>query len=292
MQEPFDLPAPAATIAERIRAQTGALTRTERRVAQTLLTSYPMAGLETVAKFARRARTSAPSVLRFIAKLGFPSYADFQRQLREELAAVVQSPLTRYGQVAEFPSAPKGSTAAFGRRVIENIGRAMALLSEEDVTAIVDLLAQDRRPVYLIGGRFSGAFAKWVFLMLREIRRNVHLVEGQSATWVEYLVDIDRRTVVFVFDFRRYQEDVIAFGTQAAAQGATVVAITDEWMSPVAASAAYVLTAPVAVPSLFDSTIASLAQFESIIARLGERRGQDGRDRIARIESIRAAMRK
>jgi len=63
-------------------------------------------------------------------------------------------------------------------------------------------------------------------------------------------------------------------------------------MSPVAASAAYVLTAPVAVPSLFDSTIASLVQFESIIARLGERRGQDGRDRIARIESIRAAMRK
>ncbi len=278
----------ATTIAERIRADLGQLTRTERRVAQTLLANYPVAGLETVAEFARRARTSGPSILRFIAKLGFPSYAQFQRQLRSELEAVAQSPLNRYGRI-RTQADPGGSPVAFARQTCRNIERAVELLAPEEFEAVVDLLAQERRPVLLIGGRFSGMLALATYQFLREMRANVRLVEGQTATWAEHLVDVDRRSVVLAFDFRRYQPDVIAFARQAAAQGATVVAFTDEWMSPVAAFADRVVTAPVAVPSIFDSTIATLVLVESMIARLGERMGEPVRRRIEKIETIRSA---
>jgi DNA-binding MurR/RpiR family transcriptional regulator len=278
----------ATTIAERIRADLGQLTRTERRVAQTLLANYPVAGLETVAEFARRARTSGPSILRFIAKLGFPSYAQFQRQLRSELEAVAQSPLNRYGRI-RTQADPGGSPVAFARQTCRNIERAVELLAPKEFEAVVDLLAQERRPVLLIGGRFSGMLALATYQFLREMRANVRLVEGQTATWAEHLVDVDRRSVVLAFDFRRYQPDVIAFARQAAAQGATVVAFTDEWMSPVAAFADRVVTAPVAVPSIFDSTIATLVLVESMIARLGERMGEPVRRRIEKIETIRSA---
>eukprot|EP01036_Dinobryon_divergens_P012424 gene12424-16736_t len=73
------------TLAVRIRAELGSLTPTERRAAHVLLSNYPFAGLETVAQFAARAGVSAPSVLRFVARLGFGAYADFQKRLKDEL---------------------------------------------------------------------------------------------------------------------------------------------------------------------------------------------------------------
>ncbi|WP_051609243.1 MurR/RpiR family transcriptional regulator [Fodinicurvata fenggangensis] len=278
-----------ANITERIRREMGQFTRTERRIAHVLLSSYPAAGLETVAQFAGRAETSGPSILRFIGKIGFGSYAEFQHQLRAEVTAVMQSPLTRSrADEAEGDSA-EVRISEFGSRTIENMTRALELLDEATVEAVTGLLAEDRRPVYLIGGRFSRANALWTYQFLREMRPRVHLVDGQPSTWVDHLVDLDRRSVLIVFDYRRYQADVKSFTEQAVARKATVIAVTDEWMSPAAALADHVITAPVAVPSLFDSTIAGLMQMEAIIARLGERLGAKGHKRIAEIERARFA---
>ena len=46
-----------------------------------LLASYPIAGLESVARFAERAHVSPPTVTRFITKLGFRGYPEFQETL-------------------------------------------------------------------------------------------------------------------------------------------------------------------------------------------------------------------
>ena len=78
------------TLADRITASLPSLTNAERRAARALLARYPTAGMETVAHFAERAGVSGPTILRFIAKLGFEGYADFRSALREELEA--QSP--------------------------------------------------------------------------------------------------------------------------------------------------------------------------------------------------------
>ena len=83
------------SIAEEIKQNLDRLTTTERKPARYLLANYPLAGLETVARFARRAGVSGPSVLRLIGKLGFSGYGEFQRTLREELEARLQSPLTK-----------------------------------------------------------------------------------------------------------------------------------------------------------------------------------------------------
>jgi len=61
-----------------------------------LLASYPIAGLESVARFAERARVSPPTVTRFITKLGFKGYPEFQEVLRHEVQARLSSPLERF----------------------------------------------------------------------------------------------------------------------------------------------------------------------------------------------------
>src|SRR5690606_24279468 len=71
------------------------LTVAEKRAARGLLSSYPTLGLAPVAEFAQRAGASSATVLRFVSQLGYKSYPDFQRALRDELAQRSKSPLQR-----------------------------------------------------------------------------------------------------------------------------------------------------------------------------------------------------
>src|ERR1700675_4756159 len=83
-------------VAELVRQSLNGLSPAERKLARVLLASYPIAGLESVARFAERAHVSPPTVTRFISKLGFRGYPEFQETLRHEVQARLSSPLTRY----------------------------------------------------------------------------------------------------------------------------------------------------------------------------------------------------
>src|SRR5216683_3491324 len=83
-------------VGELVRHRLASLSPAERKLARVLLASYPIAGLESVARFAERARVSPPTVTRFITKLGFKGYPEFQEVLRHEVQARLSSPLTRY----------------------------------------------------------------------------------------------------------------------------------------------------------------------------------------------------
>src|SRR5439155_534416 len=82
-------------VGEVVRLRLDSLSPAERRLARVLLASYPIAGLESVARFAERAGVSPPTVTRFITKLGFHGYPEFQESLRHEVQARLSSPLTR-----------------------------------------------------------------------------------------------------------------------------------------------------------------------------------------------------
>src|SRR2546423_3215424 len=90
------MPVTDPRVGEVVRLRLDSLSPAERRLARALLASYPIAGLESVARFAERAGVSPPTVTRFITKLGFKGYPEFQESLRHEVQARLSSPLTRY----------------------------------------------------------------------------------------------------------------------------------------------------------------------------------------------------
>ena len=277
------------SVAARIRRSLGRLTPTERRPALTLLASYPVAGLETVAQFAARAHVSGPTILRLVAKLGFVSYLDFQQALRDELELRLQPPLAK---------APPGSSAppqrdflsTYTRAIIDNIETSIADVLREDFEAAVALLADPRRRVLLIGGRFTSSLAAHLYLHLRELRPRVQLGAGQTATWAEHLLDLGRHDVLIVFDIRRFQEDIVRFAREAAAGGTHVLLFTDTWVSPAAAVADHVFSVRTTMPSTWESFAALSALSEALIARLHAERWDDSSRRMEKLESLRAHL--
>src|SRR5947208_14929738 len=83
-------------VGEVVRLRLDSLSPAERRLARVLLASYPIAGLESVARFAERAGVSPPTVTRFITKLGFRGYPELPESLRLEVQARLSSPPARY----------------------------------------------------------------------------------------------------------------------------------------------------------------------------------------------------
>ena len=276
-----------ATIAEHVRASVVALTAQERKAAQVLLTNYPTAGLAPVAEFAERARVSAPTVLRFVAKLGFLGYPDFQRQLREELEAQLASPLAKPARKAGPRSPQRPFIDPFAEAAVANLQGTFRHLSEDDFSAIVELICDRRRSVHLLGGRFTDALARYLAAHLSLVRPDVRHVPSGIGVWRDRLLDIRRRDVVFVFDIRRYQEDVIAFARDTVARGAEIVLVTDQWISPISRQAKHVLACRVAAPSRWDSSVVLLAVVEALTAAATDRLGEFARKRIEELERLR-----
>ena len=276
-----------ASIAEHVRDSINRLTARERKTAHTLLANYPAAGLAPVAEFAERAQVSAPTVLRFVAKLGFQGYPDFQRQLRDELEAQIASPLAKPARAAPAHNPERAAIDPFVEAAVANLAGTFRHLPASEFSAIVDLICDRRRSVHLIGGRFTDALARYFAAHLGLVRPNVRHVQSGVGVWRDRLLDMSPRDVLVVFDIRRYQEDVVAFARSAAERGVAIVLITDQWISPLSRRAAHVIACRVAAPSRWDSNVALLAMIEALTAAATERLGAFARTRIEELERLR-----
>lgn len=262
----------------------GAGSAAERKVASVLLEGYPARALGTVGALAQRASVSAPTVLRFLAKLGFPRFADFQAAVLADVERQMGSPLHNLAEEAADGGHIYTRTLLMQAEALRSAA-AQAVVGEFDTLA--GLLADRRLAVKLLGGRYSQNLAQRLAMQLGQIRPGVTLVQQQLGFTYDTLVDAGPRDLFVMFDYRRYQEELLHFAAAARAAGARICLLTDTWRSPIAEHAEAVLTSPDASASPFGSRVVATAQVEALVAAVTRRIRDDARARLARIEELR-----
>ncbi|MBL8579140.1 MAG: MurR/RpiR family transcriptional regulator [Mesorhizobium sp.] len=272
------------SVSELISDRSGSMSASERRAAQTLVASYPLAGLKTVAEFSQAAGVSPPTILRFVARLGFQNYPEFQAALQDELAAQLQSPATRAGRK---PPVRQGALPVTVEATVANLGETFRHLSARQIADIVELLAQPKAGIFLVGGRFTDPIAAYMAAHLSIIRSNVLHLPGQEGNWRDRLIDMGKRDVLLIFDIRRYQESLLAFAEKAHRRGIHIILFTDQWLSPIARFARHVVAGRTEVPSPWDSSASLFVVAEMLIGELTARTGEDGQRRIRAMEDLR-----
>ncbi|MFI5771523.1 MurR/RpiR family transcriptional regulator [Streptomyces sp. NPDC051658] len=284
-----------SSLAEEIRQRFGDLSPAERKVARVLLAGYPSAGFETVATLAERAAVSAPTVIRFVNRLGYKGFPDFQAALRGELEERTASPLQLYstrGYGTTPPGAPdeEGRDAAHpegGQDVFSSeVARTLRELPPHDVQAAIALLCHPKRRIILAGGRFTHLLAQYLGLHLMQLRGDVVILPDRDVERTAVLAGLGRQDVLVVFDYRRYEPDKIVIAEMAAQCGSKVVLFTDAWLSPVTNLADVVLPSHVAAPSPYDSMVPTLATVETVLAGVLGQLGEKGRGHLAHSEDV------
>jgi DNA-binding MurR/RpiR family transcriptional regulator len=276
----------SGTIVNVVTRHMGKLTASERKVARAFLAAYPIAGLETVGQLAERARVSGPTVMRFVTKLGFDGYLDFQQALHREIQEKLSSSLALMDRQATEPQEEilGFSLAKFCRELRITFGA----VPSDEFRAIIEMLSDKRRPVLCTGGRFSQVLAFYLSAHLNMMRPGCRYVGAAPTPRFDELIDVDKRAVVVAFDYRRYQNSTIDFMRRAAHRGASIVLFTDPWLSPIAGFARHVLASSIEAPSAFDSLVPALATVEAVIAALSLRLGEDARPRMEELERLRS----
>ena len=271
-------------VGEVVRQRLDSLSQAERRLARALLASYPIAGLESVARFAERAGVSPPTVTRFITKLGFRGYPEFQESLRHEVQARLSSPLARYRDEPKRESAVADALEVW----TGNLKATLELLSERDMKEAVELLADVRRRVMVLGGRVSATLARYLAGQLHLLRPGIGLVDAERSAPAQQLIDMRKTDVLVVFDYRRYQPDTIECARLAAGHGCNVILFTDPWLSPASAFARQVLVTSVETVGPFDSLVGAMAVVEALVAAVLRKLGSRAEARMQSLERLRA----
>lgn len=272
-------------LSEVVRAALDSLSSGERKVGRAILANYPIAGLGTVAELAERASVSPPTVVRFVSRLGFSGYPAFQKRLVREVHERLGSPLEQYGRPDLMSG--DGDLAHAGRVFAASIAATIDELPESEFERGVAMLADSRRRVRLIGGRFSHLLAEYLGAHLVLLRPDAQVVGPDEFARLAAISDTRRGDVLVVFDYRRYDPQIVRFAQRCADRGADIVLFTDRWLSPVAGVAGTVLPANVDAPSPFDSLVPALAVIETVIAGVTDRLGETGRRRVEEMESFR-----
>jgi DNA-binding MurR/RpiR family transcriptional regulator len=274
----------ASPLFDKIREE--ARSTAERKVASVLLEGYPTRVLSTVEALAKQASVSAPTVLRFLAKIGYPRFADFQAAAIADVERQFGSPLNNIH--AETPSDEPDHiyqrTLLMQAQALQTAA-AQAMPAEFDV--IVNMLANPRATIKLLGGRYSHNLAQRLALQLGQIRPSVVLMPLTLGFFYDALADAGPQDVFVIFDYRRYQPELLNFAREAKRSGGRICLFTDIWRSPISEHADAVLTSPDASTSPFGSRVVATVQIEAIVAAISHRTHDRSRDRLARIEELR-----
>ncbi|WP_181173396.1 MurR/RpiR family transcriptional regulator [Mesorhizobium sp. B4-1-4] len=228
-------------MAQELRRNVKVMSRAERRIARALFLSNFEAGLMSVANLAALANVSGPTVIRFTTTLGYSSYKDFQNSAARQHDESIESPATLYERVTQSPARP--TTGDVISSVLSRTKSTLEMIDIEEFDKIARILGDRRRNLYTLGGQSTVFFADLLAARLFQVRPSVQSIRSHSMGFCreDLLPFIGNRDVLFAFDFRRYQKSTIEFCQIAAEQDATVILMTDMWLSPIADFASQVL---------------------------------------------------
>lgn len=265
-----------------------ALTPSEEKIVRLLLTDYPTSGLGTASSLARRAGVSDPTVVRLVMKLGYDGFPDFQGKLLEEVESRLHSPLLMM-ETKRATTSHDSAILTYLESVGAAIEKSVTLSPLQSYERAAKLLLEAKGDVAMIGGRFSRHVAGMFAGYMMQFRPGVRDLGVLSAQAFDTLVDLGRKDVLVVFDYRRYQLDVVSFARQAAARDVHIVLFTDQWLSPVAEVAEVTIVSPLEVASPYDTLAPAIAQMEALVAHILSTLGEETRMRIERLEEVRHA---
>jgi DNA-binding MurR/RpiR family transcriptional regulator len=274
---------PAPTIDELIRTRFNEFKPAERKIANHLLSNYPMAGLVSITELSKACKLSTPTVMRTLKRIGFTSFISFQKALKKELSVTLADPVERHGQWATgTPKEHILNRAA--ESVVSNLRDTLNQISHETFNQVVDLLADQDRSVHLVGGRITHAFSNYLATHLEVIRKGVFKLPLAVSLWSHHLLDMNEGDVLVVFDVRRYEADLISLVELALQKGAVVVLFSDQWLSPIAQQARYVFPVRIEAASGWDSGVATLFVVEALITAVESKLWPEASKRMTELE--------
>ena len=268
----------------RIREGFPSFSKGQKLIASYIIEHYDKAAFMTAARLGNEVGVSESTVVRFATELGFDGYPKLQKALRD----IIKSKLTS-AQRLEVSSSQIDFNNVMNSVIQSDINKLRATLEdadEESFNAAVDAILHANR-IYILGVRSSASLASFLGFYLNLVFENVRLVHTTSVSEMfEQIVNARTGVVVIGISFPRYSRRTAKALEFVCKQGAAVIAITDNYASPIAKYADYCLLARSDMASFVDSLVAPLSVINALIVAIGMKRKEQIRSTLEKLEKL------
>ena len=256
----------------------------QRMIAQFILESYDKAAFMTASRLGKTVHVSESTVVRFASELGYDGYPSMQRALQE----MIRGRLTSTQRIQAAGSTFSGQDI-LGAVLQSDIDKLREVVSEADRQAFDNVVDRIERAghIYILGARSSTFVAGYLNFYLHLLFENVTLVQTTAAGEIfEQLFRIGTEDVMIAISFPRYSKVTMNSVKFAKDRGATIIAITDNALSPVFQMSDAALLAPCEMISFVDSMVAPLSLINALLVALACRMGKDVSATFSELEGI------
>lgn len=259
------------------------LSKGQKLIAEYILTHYDKAAFMTAAKLGSSVNVSESTVVRFANELGFSGYPKLQGALQE----LIKNKLTSVQRLELSNDYVSDGYTLKGvlKADIENIRSTLEKVNYTTFEEVVNKIFEAKR-IYIIGLRSSTILAEFLGFYLNIILQNVKIVGVGISDVFEQMINVGEGDLVIGIGFPRYATktiDALAFTRD---RGASVVAITDSLLSPLASKADYTLIAQSNMASFVDSLVAPLSLINGLIIAVGMREKEKTSNTFTGLEEI------
>ena len=233
--------------------------------------------LSTVAEIAREAGVPPSAVIRFANALGHRGFTDLQRIYRERLVARSATYRERIEQLRRT-GGDKGHVLP---QLIESSIHELERLRDHfdarrlDVATGHILAAAN---VYLLAQRRAFPVAGYLAYGLAQLEIRAFLLDSVGGMLRQQMSLVGNGDVLVAASFRNYTAEVVEMATLARERGATVIAISDHAVSPLARVAHVTIEVGDDPAVQFRSLVAPLCAAQALVMAVGysltERNGQ------------------
>jgi len=237
----------------------------------------------TTAKLAENTGVSEATIVRFATFLGYEGYRHMQNQLMQSVERQLTTVERLRVSQDDFTASERAIFDNF-ERDRQNIKQTMEQLHIPSFEKATDAIIGAKR-IYIVSNRSAlslGTFLQYYMNILFGHSELIHTTEGTF----DAIHQVDEEDVVIGISYARYTKSTLQAVSFAAEKGATIIALTDYYHSPITAYADVALFATSEMNSFLDSFVAPLSVINTLIAFIGNKRPELVEERLQQFESI------
>ncbi|WP_161555713.1 MurR/RpiR family transcriptional regulator [Mangrovicoccus ximenensis] len=264
---------------DRVRNSLDGLHPAERRLAVFLLNFPGELAAYTGQELAALANVSAPTVSRFVKRIGYANYEEARRHVR-----TARKTGAALYMVASSEDGPDKMLQTHLQQAEANIGQTFLTLPASEIEALAAAVLAARR-VWIIGFRSSHALASYLHWQIYQVCPQATLIPSGGHTMAEHVAAIGPGDCAIVIGMARRPKSLPPLIEALKQRGAQIAYVSDEGEERRTDLGWHMQCATLAPGPLY-SHVSAMLLMQVLATRILQLSGQDGRRHLSVIEEL------
>lgn len=278
-------------VVTQIEQRISSMTNAQRKVADFILHRTLEAAFSTIDQIAHATDVSTASVIRLANVLGYSTFSDFQKSLKEYLHTHA-APINKFSMntLEIFPNnTGDDQVIEVYKNELENINTTMQGLNSDSIEAIARKLNVAKH-IYVCGARTSESIARYLAYNFNRMFLNTHYVGDSPSELLNLFKHINQDDALIAVTLSRYNKYVCHVAKICKEKGVPVIAMTDSYDAPLVPLSEYQLISQCKSNAFHNSIVSQIFLCDILIKVCSQIGKERVRENLEKDEKILAEM--